>query len=121
MEEMVHQMAGKDMSITILRPPAVYGPREDQIFSLFKMMSHGIAPIVGDGNHPEVSLIYVMDLIQALLKAAELEEPGVRTYFVTGDRIANWNEIREIVTTVLGKRKIGRASCREGVESWVHA
>src|SRR5690625_5963774 len=70
------------------------------------MMSHGIAPIVGDGNHPEVSLIYVMDLIQALLKSAELEEPGVRTYFVTGDRIANWSEIREIVTTVLGKRNI---------------
>src|SRR5690625_434983 len=55
MEEMVHQMAGKDMSITILRPPAVYGPREDQIFSLFKMMSYRIAPIVGDGNHTEVS------------------------------------------------------------------
>src|SRR5690625_5595264 len=36
MEEMVHQMAGKDMSITILRPPAVYGPREDKIFSLFR-------------------------------------------------------------------------------------
>src|SRR5690625_3033475 len=99
-------MVGNDLALTILMPPAVYGLWEDQIFSLFNMMSLGIAPIVGDGNHPEVSLIYVMDLIQALLKSAELEEPGVRTYFVTGDRVANWNEIREIVTTVLGKRNI---------------
>lgn len=104
MEEMVHKVAGKDMTVTILRPPAVYGPREEQIFTLFKMMKNGLAPIVGDGNHPEVSLIYVMDLIQAILKAAEQNEPGIRTYFVSGDRIANWNEIKDIVSTVLGKK-----------------
>src|SRR5690625_6783478 len=47
-----------------------------------------------------------MDLIQTLLAAAELEHTRVRNYIVTGDRIANWNEIREIVTTVLLKRNI---------------
>src|SRR5690554_4322531 len=83
MEEMVHKIAAKDMSVTILRPPAVYGPREEQIFTLFKMMKNGLAPIVGDGSHPEVSLIYVMDLIQAIQKAAEQSEPGIRTYFVS--------------------------------------
>src|SRR5699024_6169851 len=106
MEEMVREIAPVDMSITILRPPAVYGPREDQIFTLFKMMKNGITPIVGDGNHPEVSLIYVMDLIQAILKAADQKEPGIHTYFVSGDRIANWNQIKDIVSTVLGKKSI---------------
>ncbi|WP_069130242.1 NAD-dependent epimerase/dehydratase family protein [Rhodohalobacter halophilus] len=106
MEEMIREVAPADMSITILRPPAVYGPREDQIFTLFKMMKYGVAPIVGDGYHPELSIVYVKDVIQAILKAAKQKEPGVHSYFIDGDRIANWNIIRNIVTTVLGKKNI---------------
>jgi dihydroflavonol-4-reductase len=106
MEKMIHDLAGDDMSVTILRPPAVYGPREDQIFTLFKMMKYGIAPIVGDGNHPELSIVYVQDVVQAIVKAAGQQEPGVHTYFVCGDSVANWNQIRDIVTTVLGKKNI---------------
>lgn len=106
MEEMIHDLADNDMSITILRPPAVYGPREDQIFTLFKMMSKGIAPIVGDGENPKLSLLYVQDLVQAIIKAAKQTEKGVNTYFVGGDRITNWNEIKDIVSTVLGKKSI---------------
>lgn len=106
MEDMVHRTATDDMSITILRPPAVYGPREDQIFTLFKMMKYGVAPIVGDGNHPELSIVYVKDVIQAILKAAKQQEKGVHTYFIDGEEIANWNKIRNIVTTVLGKKNI---------------
>lgn len=106
MEEMIHDLADNDMSITILRPPAVYGPREDQIFTLFKMMSKGIAPIVGDGENPKLSLLYVQDLVQAIVKAAKQTEKGVNTYFVGGDRITNWNEIKDIVSTVLGKKSI---------------
>jgi dihydroflavonol-4-reductase len=106
MEEMIHAVAPPEMSITILRPPAVYGPREDQIFTLFKMMKFGIAPIVGDGNHPELSIVYVKDLIQAILKAAQQTRPGIHTYYITGNEIANWNQIRDIVTTVLDKKNI---------------
>jgi len=106
MEEMIHNLAGDDMSITILRPPAVYGPREDQIFTLFNMMSKGIAPIVGDGENPKLSLLYVQDLVQAIMKASKQTKNGVHTYFVGGDRITNWNEIRDIVSTVLDKKSI---------------
>ena len=106
MEQMIHRLAPEDMSITILRPPAVYGPREDQIFMLFKMMKFGVAPIVGDGNHPELSIMYVQDVVQALLKAAKQSETGVHTYFISGPEIANWNKIRDIVSTVLGRKNI---------------
>lgn len=106
MEKMIRKEASVDQSITILRPPAVYGPREEQIFTLFQMMKRGFAPIVGDGEHPKISLIYVDDLIQAILRAAEQTTPGVHTYFVSDGEIANWNRIKEIVETVLSKRAI---------------
>lgn len=106
MENMIRDVAGKDMSVTVLRPPAVYGPREEQIFTLFKMMSKGIAPIVGNGEHPQLSIVYVQDVIQAILKAADQQQPGIHTYFISGEKIANWNQIREIVIKVLGRNNI---------------
>lgn len=104
MEALIHKIAPKDMSITILRPPAVYGPREDQIFTLFKMMKNGIAPIVGDGYKPELSMVYVQDVIQGIIKADEQKQTGVHTYFISGEKITHWNEIKDIVATVLGKK-----------------
>lgn len=106
MEKMIHHRVDEDLSVTILRPPAVYGPREDQIFTLFKMMKYGIAPIVGDGDTPKLSIVYVRDVVQAILKAADEQKPGINTYFISGDRITCWNEIRDIVTTVLGKKNV---------------
>ena len=104
MEEMIHNIAGSDLSITILRPPAVYGPREDQIFTLFKMMSKGVAPMIGDGQKPELSVIYIQDLVQAIHKAIMQKEKGIHTYFVCGDEITNWNRINDIVQTVIGRK-----------------
>lgn len=106
MEWMIHNEAGRDQSVTILRPPAVYGPREEQIFTLFQLMNRGIAPIVGDGENPKISLIYVDDLIQAVLKASFQTDPGIFTYFVSDGEVANWNRIKVIVETVLGKKAI---------------
>ncbi len=106
MEETIHAIADKDTSVTILRPPAVYGPREDQIFTFFKMVSNHICPIIGDGQTPKISMVYVGDVIQGILKAADQREPGVRTYFISGEHIHTWEEIRKITTTVLGKKAI---------------
>ena len=106
MEEMVHKVAKPELSVTILRPPAVYGPREDQIYTLFKMMSKGVAPMVGDGEKPELSIIYVQDLIQAIHKAIQQDKKGIHTYFVSGNEVTNWNSINNIVQTVLGQKTI---------------
>lgn len=107
MEEMIHRThPGDDTSITILRPPAVYGPREDQIYSFFKAVSNHICPIVGDGKHPKISLVYVADVIQGILKAAEHRDAGVNTYFITGEEIHTWSEIRGTTSKVLGKKTI---------------
>lgn len=106
MEQMIHRSVREDVSVTILRPPAVYGPREDQIYTFFKMVSKRICPIIGDGTKPKISMVYVSDVVQAILKAAEQTEAGVHTYFVTGKHIHTWNEIRGTTSTVLGKKAI---------------
>ena len=105
MEKSVHKIASDKLSVTILRPPAVYGPREDQIYTLFKMMNNRITPVVGNGSEPKLSLVYVKDVVQAIIKAAEQTEPGVNTYFVSS-HITCWNEIKQISEIVLGKSTV---------------
>ncbi|WP_372635294.1 NAD-dependent epimerase/dehydratase family protein [Fodinibius sp.] len=106
MERRIHEIAHSDTSITILRPPAVYGPREDQIYSFFKMVDKRICPIIGDGEKPEISMVYVDDVVQGILKAARQTTPGVHTYFLTDGTPHTWNKIRETTTRVLGKKNI---------------
>jgi nucleoside-diphosphate-sugar epimerase len=55
------------LSWTIFRPCAIYGPGDREILPIFKLMARGIAPIVGSGNG-RFSLIYVNDLAEAVAK-----------------------------------------------------
>jgi len=106
MEDRISQISTHDESIKIIRPPAVYGPREDQIYSFFKSCSKGLCPIIGDGNKPKVSMVYVSDLVDGIIHAADKMDPGVFTYFISGEGTHSWNEIRHITSKVLGKKTI---------------
>ncbi len=106
MEEMIRSLDLPDMTITILRPPAVYGPREEQIYTWFKLLNKRFSPVIGDGTSPRLSMIYVSDLIRGIRLAEKIEQPGVYTFFLTGPEIVNWNQIRKIGSKVLGKRSI---------------
>jgi nucleoside-diphosphate-sugar epimerase len=55
------------LSWTIYRPCAVYGPGDREILPVFKWMAKGIAPVLGSGNG-RFSLIYVKDLAEAVVK-----------------------------------------------------
>lgn len=92
------KLAGEDavrrtsLRWTVVRPPAVYGPRDTQFARMFKLARWGVIPLVG-GTGQELSLIYVADLVSAIvaLAAREMEQ---RTYFachrevLTGEQVA---------------------------------
>jgi nucleoside-diphosphate-sugar epimerase len=64
---------------TILRPPAVYGPRDLEFLRLFRMARFGLAPVFGDGAQ-ELSLVYVADLAEAIATCLEVGAPGEVLY-----------------------------------------
>ncbi len=58
------------LPISIIRPPAVYGPRDAAFLPMFKMVERGWMPLFGTGR--EVSLIHAQDLArQVLLQLTE--------------------------------------------------
>lgn len=58
----------------IVRPPAVYGPRDREFLRLFRIVRKGIAPVFGTGAQ-ELSLVYVTDLVDAIARAGSV--PGI--------------------------------------------
>lgn len=107
MEEALHRRMTKEAPpITIIRPPAVYGPREADIYTYFKSVSRGVAPIVGNGTRPEITLVHVRDLVRGMIAAAESERAAGQTYFIGTDRPFSWNEIKDATTLALERRAL---------------
>ncbi len=104
MEEMIASVADDTISVTVIRPPAVYGPREDQIFSVFQMASWRLFPIIDGGRNSRVSLIHVHDLVDGIVLAAAEKKPGVETYFISSEELYTWEEIRQATARVFGKK-----------------
>ena len=55
------------MDFTIVRPPAVYGPRDIDMFELFRTAKYGVVPVPPEGH---TSIIHVDDLAECLLALA---------------------------------------------------
>ncbi len=55
------------LDYTIVRPPAVYGPRDSDMFELFRAAQYGVVPVPPKGR---TSIIHVDDLAECLLALA---------------------------------------------------
>jgi nucleoside-diphosphate-sugar epimerase len=71
----------------ILRPPAVYGPRDAEFLRLFKAVKHHLLPRMGRAQ--ALSLAFVRDLAEAVVTCLNHPAATGRTYFVAA---------REVVT-----------------------
>jgi nucleoside-diphosphate-sugar epimerase len=69
------------VSLTVLRPAAVYGPRDRAFLSVFRAAAWGFVPLLGDGRQ-EVTLVHAADLARALIAAATSAVTLGRTYHV---------------------------------------
>ncbi|MCU0306112.1 MAG: NAD-dependent epimerase/dehydratase family protein [Thermoanaerobaculales bacterium] len=65
---------GDDRSWCILRPPAVYGPRDTDILEFFRMAGRGVAAI--PAGERWLTVAFVGDVVRAVIAAAAAEAPG---------------------------------------------
>ncbi len=91
------------LPITIVRPPAVYGPRDKDIFEFFKTMRSGLQPVAGFGEK-FVSLVHVTDLVRGIVMAAESPASIGQIYFISSSRVYGWDEIGKITRRVLERK-----------------
>jgi nucleoside-diphosphate-sugar epimerase len=66
---------------TIVRPSAVYGPRDRGFLPLFRLASHGIFLMIASPATP-FTFIYVDDLVRAIVAAGTDERAANQTFFL---------------------------------------
>jgi len=103
-EAEVKKFTGK-IPFTIVRPSAVYGPRDPEILMFFQTLKKGIQPMVGL-KEKYVSLVHVFDLIDGILLAAFSDKSLYQTYFISSEKGYGWEEIGNISSKILGKKVV---------------
>ncbi len=93
------------LPITIIRPPAVYGPRDTDMLGFFKVAKSGFRISFGRGES-FISLVQVKDLIDGVILAAENPKAAGQTYFIADDRVYSWREAFSIIAGALDKKTI---------------
>jgi nucleoside-diphosphate-sugar epimerase len=89
------------LPVVILRPSSVYGPRDVDVYELFRWASRGLTlEMTGGDRH--LNLCYVEDLAAALLLSAELKTSSGSVYFVAENRSYSWSEFRAVLLSTGG-------------------
>jgi dihydroflavonol-4-reductase len=85
----------------IVRPPAVYGPRDRDILAAFKLAARGLAfRMAPEGQR--LSLVHASDLARGLVCAAEAEGRGL--YYMTDGMVHTWESVIGHVAGAVGKK-----------------
>ncbi len=87
----------------IVRPAVVYGPRDTDVFQLFKSISKGFA-LEMSGGERWAQAIYVKDLVEGLLAAARSPQGAGRAYFLAHAQAVSWTELRLVAAGIMRKQ-----------------
>ncbi|WP_285008347.1 NAD-dependent epimerase/dehydratase family protein [Pedobacter faecalis] len=93
-----------ELPLIVIRPTAVYGPREKDIFILFKSIKQGIEPYIGSFQQ-QLSFIYVTDLAEIIIKSLFAEVRG-RTYNISDGQFYDRYTLGRLIRKSLGKRTL---------------
>jgi dihydroflavonol-4-reductase len=93
------------LPITIIRPGAVYGPRDHDTFAFFKWLDRGILPIVGS-EKKRVALIYARDLVDGILLVVKHQGAVGQIYFFANEHCPTWAELFSVGSQIAGKKLI---------------
>lgn len=97
-------VAASGLDWTIVRPPAVYGPRDTEMFELFRSAKWGVVPMPPEGR---ASVIQVDDLADLLLALIPGGEDVTHRIFEPDDGLAGgWShrELAEAIGAAMGRK-----------------
>ena len=88
------------LPFVVVRPSAVYGPRDRDFLQVFQQLSNPIALQASPAWH-RLSLIHVHDVVAALRAVATREEALGRTFFVEDGSPTTWGRVYDDIGVVL--------------------
>lgn len=96
------------LPVTVLRPAAIYGPRDVEILEAFRAARRRQYPVIGDGSMLG-SYTYGPDCARACINAIEADIPSGSVYFVDdGEPLPMARAMGEILPEALGTAPLVR-------------
>jgi nucleoside-diphosphate-sugar epimerase len=103
MGEEALRAVGDLLAWTIVRPPAVYGPRDYALYEMFKSIARGVAPTIGRYDKL-VSLVHARDLAGGILLAGESRASTGRAYFISSEEVYSLKAVIELLSGVFSRK-----------------
>jgi nucleoside-diphosphate-sugar epimerase len=94
------------MAYTIIRPANVIGPRSAWVRDILDAYYRGPLPLIDGGKAPG-AMVYVTNLVDGALLAAESDKAIGRIYHFRDDYDITWKEYLEILGSWIGKKPLG--------------
>lgn len=98
-------LAGQALPWTIVRPSAVYGPAEVDMFNLFKAARSGVNLYFGNRDK-RLSAVYVDDLLDAMVNAAQADTTRGKGYFISDGKPYTWDQVQRQIVAAVGRRTL---------------
>lgn len=97
-------LAMKDeLPVVILRPSAIYGPRDKEILAFFAAVKAGVFPYMGS-PHKRISMVYGADCAAACIRAIDADVPSGSVFFVDDGVGHEMHDLIAQIETVMNKR-----------------
>lgn len=89
--------------VTIVRPPAVYGPRDSDFLTFFKMVKIGMVLYFKEGYY---SMVYANDLVEGIINASKSARAIGETFFIADSEPYRTNQIVDAISEAIGKKPV---------------
>ena len=91
------------LHVTIIRPGAVYGPRDEDFLEYFRWVKKGLIPVFG--MRPKyLSICHVRDVIRGTMTAAAADIPSGEVFNIAHGTPCSWEEFGKAAARILGCR-----------------
>jgi nucleoside-diphosphate-sugar epimerase len=91
------------ISSVILRPPAIYGPRDGEVLIFFKAVQSGVLPLTNPLD-AMYSMIYGPDCASACIKALDANVASGSKYFIEDGEPISFAEMIRLVERAVGRK-----------------
>lgn len=91
------------LPLTIIRPPAVYGPKDKDMLMFFRMIKKGVVPYWGKSFY---SFIYVEDLVNGIIQSTLSNKAVGEIFFISDGGIYSSDDVVGAVSLAIQKKPL---------------
>ncbi|MDR0401707.1 MAG: NAD(P)-dependent oxidoreductase, partial [Endomicrobium sp.] len=101
--EIKKKLYGK-IPYTILRPAAIYGPRDSDIFIFFKLINKHLKLVTF--TKKMLQLVYVKDVVNSVDDCIQNKKTDNNCYYIANSAMYSWGDVGRIISTSVNLKTI---------------